>query len=75
MFSQNRRFPRRTVLDCTVSSPTKANVTSSGTAGMERHPGTSVRLVWPTTGKLESVCGPIKFLNVKTKVKSKMILS
>lgn len=54
------------------SSLTKANVTSSGTAGAEKPQDINVHPVWLTIVKLVSVCGLIKFQNVKTKVCSKL---
>lgn len=64
----NRRSAHPTVLVSTVYSPTRRNATSSGTVGTERLPGTSVAPVSLTTVKPEFACGPIKYLNAKTKV-------
>lgn len=57
--------------DCTVSSPMRTNVMSSGTAGTVNPLDINVLPVWLTIAMLVSVCGPIKFQNVKTKVKYK----
>lgn len=67
--NSSRQSARRTVRVCTVSSRTKRNATCSGTAGTERHPSISAVLGSLTTVRRESVCGPIKYLNAKTRVR------
>lgn len=47
----------------------KANVMSSGTAGMEKLQGISAHLDLLTIEKLEYVCGLIKYQNAKMKVR------
>lgn len=67
--SSSRRSARRIVRVCTVFSRTKRNATCSGTVGTERHPSISAVLGSLTTVRRESVCGPIKYLNAKTRVR------
>lgn len=67
-FLQSPQFQPPTAQDCTVSSLTNRNATSSGTAGMVKLLAISAAPDSLTTEKLVCACGLTRSLSVGTKV-------